>query len=182
MQRVFVATSHLGRQGVLIARTGRESVDPVTGERFLILENGVRYGGAAGDADYRVIRFARYGIRVEVPAATQRYTSLHGMSDPSVVARIVARRGRRVALAGWPSRWRCGLGTVRTGIFLQPPASGPLFWGCSSRSLPYFLYSNLLGVGECHAQARARPGRARPVVGTRTVHRPRPRPVLATAA
>lgn len=157
MQRVFVATSHLGRQGVLIARTGRESVDPVTGERFLILENGVRYGGAAGDADYRVIRFARYGIRVEVPAATQRYTSLHGMST-----RQLLRESSPGADAEWHWRLAKPVALVVLALFalvfsFSHPRQGR-YLGLFIAIVAYFLYSNLLGVGDAMLKRGRVPG------------------------
>jgi lipopolysaccharide export system permease protein len=73
MQKVFVATLNLGRQGVMVAKTGREVTDAATGDRFLQLDHGVRYDGTPGQDDYRMIVFERYTIRVELPARRCAY-------------------------------------------------------------------------------------------------------------
>ncbi len=47
------------------AEAGSQYVTADTGSRFLVLENGVRYEGAPGHADFRVVAFDRLGQRVE---------------------------------------------------------------------------------------------------------------------
>ena len=47
------------------AEAGSQYVTADTGSRFLVLENGVRYEGAPGQADFRVVAFDRLGQRVE---------------------------------------------------------------------------------------------------------------------
>ncbi|WP_120993813.1 LPS export ABC transporter permease LptF [Stutzerimonas urumqiensis] len=51
---------------VLVAETGRQEIRP-DGSRYLILEDGYRYDGNPGQADYREIRFDTYGILLPKP-------------------------------------------------------------------------------------------------------------------
>ena len=46
---------------VLVAETGRQEIQP-DGSRYLILENGYRYDGNPGSADYRVTRYDVHGV------------------------------------------------------------------------------------------------------------------------
>ena len=58
---------------VLLAETGRQEVRP-DGSRFLILENGYRYDGSPGAADYRVIKYDTYGAMLPKPDISNEIT------------------------------------------------------------------------------------------------------------
>lgn len=61
---VFVQSVQQGRMGVIVARQGHvRQMD--NGDRFLVLENGNRYEGTPGVADFRVAGFASYAVRIE---------------------------------------------------------------------------------------------------------------------
>jgi lipopolysaccharide export system permease protein len=64
VKNVFISSRQHGRLGVVAAAEGRTEV-AANGDRFLVLENGRRYEGTPGAADYRVVEFERYGVRVE---------------------------------------------------------------------------------------------------------------------
>lgn len=64
VRNVFVSTNQNGRQGVMVAREGYTETEP-NGDRFVVLVNGRRYEGTPGEAEYRVMEFARYGVRIE---------------------------------------------------------------------------------------------------------------------
>jgi lipopolysaccharide export system permease protein len=49
------------------ARAGAQSSDPVSGERAVRLENGYRYRGEPGRADYDVMRFGLFTTRIAPP-------------------------------------------------------------------------------------------------------------------
>lgn len=51
---------------VLVAESGRQEIQ-ADGSRYLILENGYRYDGEPGEADYRVIRYDTYGVLLPKP-------------------------------------------------------------------------------------------------------------------
>ena len=48
-----------------MAERGFQQIDENTGDRFIILKNGSRYEGIPGNADYRMIDFETYAIRVK---------------------------------------------------------------------------------------------------------------------
>jgi lipopolysaccharide export system permease protein len=66
MQNVFMAEMGSVKQGqqaelsVILAQDGEQIVDPKTGERYLRLNNGYRYSGRPGDADYEILKFEQY--------------------------------------------------------------------------------------------------------------------------
>jgi lipopolysaccharide export system permease protein len=51
---------------VLIADTGRQDIQ-ADGSRYLVLENGRRYDGTPGQADYRKIHYETYGVLLPKP-------------------------------------------------------------------------------------------------------------------
>lgn len=65
---VFVHTFERGQIGTIVARHGYEEVAE-NGDRFLVLVNGRRYEGAPGSAQYRIVEFERYVVRIDPRAA-----------------------------------------------------------------------------------------------------------------
>ena len=68
VKNVFISSMQHGRLGVMAAAQGSQ-VSMANGDRFLVLENGRRYEGRAGEADFRVMQFERYAVRVETREA-----------------------------------------------------------------------------------------------------------------
>jgi lipopolysaccharide export system permease protein len=64
VRNVFVSHRGQGREGVIVAAEGVIEVRP-DGERFLVLSRGRRYEGKPGQAEYRLIEFERYAVRIE---------------------------------------------------------------------------------------------------------------------
>jgi lipopolysaccharide export system permease protein len=58
VQNVFVSSVHQKKSGVSMSRTGRTEAAS-NGDRFIVLEDGRRYEGMPGDAEYRVMEFDR---------------------------------------------------------------------------------------------------------------------------
>jgi lipopolysaccharide export system permease protein len=147
MQKVFVATRNLGRQGVLVAKTGREVTDAATGDRFLQLDHGVRYDGTPGQDDYRMIVFERYAIRVELPAPGLLHTPYHAMPTlqllaarkPAANAEVHWRLSKPVALL---------LLTLFALVFSYTQPRRGRYVSLFVAIIAYFVYSNLLGVAD----------------------------------
>jgi lipopolysaccharide export system permease protein len=64
VKNVFVSSMQNGRQGVVVAAEGHTEAMS-NGDRFLVLQSGRRYEGTPGTAEYRVMEFERYGVRIE---------------------------------------------------------------------------------------------------------------------
>ncbi len=76
VQNVFVNSTQHGRTGVMMSEKGVTEIAP-GGDRFLVLHGGRRYEGVPGEAEFRVMEFERYAMRIatpegEAPEATQR--------------------------------------------------------------------------------------------------------------
>jgi len=64
VHNVFVSSVQDGRSGVTVAKEGYTRVE-ANGDRFVVLEKGRRYEGVPGSADYRVLEFEEYAVRLE---------------------------------------------------------------------------------------------------------------------
>lgn len=64
VDKVFVQAQQQGRMGVVVARQGHVATH-ANGDRFLVLEQGKRYEGVPGEADFRSARFASYAVRIQ---------------------------------------------------------------------------------------------------------------------
>jgi lipopolysaccharide export system permease protein len=173
MQKVFVATRHAGRQGVLVAKTGREVMDKDSGDRFLVLDNGVRYDGAPGQGDYRMLVFERYALRIELPAPVLRSASYHAMptlellTERKRVANIDQQRAANAEM-----HWRLAkpvallLLTLFALVFAYTQPRRGRYVSLFVAIIAYFVYSNMLGV----ADAMLRRGRVPAELGLWWVH------------
>ena len=61
---IFVHSTQDQRRGVMVAKRGYTELKE-NGDRYLVLVNGRRYEGTPGQADYRVVHFERYAVRIE---------------------------------------------------------------------------------------------------------------------
>jgi lipopolysaccharide export system permease protein len=154
VQNVFVSSTHQGKTGVSMSRTGRTEV-AANGDRFLVLEDGRRYDGSPGDEQYRVTEFERYAARIEMRESVQ--PALTHKNLPTL------------ALIRSPSNpnlgellWRIGVPISALVLVLRAGRSVNLAFAL----LTYVVYSNLLSV----SQARVALGRLDFSVGWWLVH------------
>jgi lipopolysaccharide export system permease protein len=164
VQNVFVSSTQQHRSGVRMSRSGHIEVAP-NGDRFIVLENGRRYEGTPGEAEYRVTEFDSYAARVETresaqPQPSQKTTPTWGLiKDPSN-----ANLGELLWRIGVPIS---GLVLVMLAIpmsFVNPRAGRSV--NLLFALLTYVVYSNLLSV----IQARVALGRLDFAVGWWVVH------------
>lgn len=66
MQNIFIQHNlKNGNELIIRAKNGMRDVNPQTGDRFIVLEKGVRYERKPGELNYTVIEFERHGVRVQ---------------------------------------------------------------------------------------------------------------------
>ncbi|MCT8162978.1 LPS export ABC transporter permease LptF [Pseudomonas putida] len=58
---------------VLVAEKGHQEIQ-ADGNRYLVLENGYRYDGNPGQADYRAIKYDTYGVLLPKPEVSEEVT------------------------------------------------------------------------------------------------------------
>lgn len=68
---VFVQTQQQGRMGVVVARQGHVATH-ANGDRFLVLEQGKRYEGMPGQAEFRAARFDSYAVRIQPQVSVEQ--------------------------------------------------------------------------------------------------------------
>ena len=79
MHNVFISQREKNTKGekttlvLLVAEAGTQYIDEKTGSHFLLLENGFRYDGVPGDADYRVTEYEKYAVRLPNPEVVARH-------------------------------------------------------------------------------------------------------------
>jgi lipopolysaccharide export system permease protein len=91
---------------LLTARSAYRKVDDETGDSFLVLVEGYRYEGKPGEANYRIMKFREYGVRIDLPGdpevqEKQESTpsaALLGSSDPKDVAELQWRLAMPVSV------------------------------------------------------------------------------------
>ncbi len=64
VRNVFVATIRNGKVSVIVSKTGHVDRAP-NDDEFMVMNNGRRYEGEPGKPDYKIMEFARYGVRIE---------------------------------------------------------------------------------------------------------------------
>jgi lipopolysaccharide export system permease protein len=100
MENLFIVVRDPERPGkplqVLSARSATRERTAASGDDFLVLQDGYRYVGQPGAADYRIMHFGSYGVRVDLPdvaAESPRREAvptrqLLGSADPWDVAEL----------------------------------------------------------------------------------------------
>jgi lipopolysaccharide export system permease protein len=81
MENLFIAfrsspKDRSTQQQIVRAKSAYRKRDEATGDQFLVLVDGVRYEGVPGDAAYRIMQFAEYGVRIDMPGSDAATTKL----------------------------------------------------------------------------------------------------------
>lgn len=145
LENVFLSKLQ-GRAHVVLARRGYPFTDTRTGDRFVALEDGWAYEGTPGQADYRILAFDTYAVRLESRPPLDVPTTLEGL--PS---RLLWARADRSATAEW--HWRLSkvivvpvLAAFALVLAYTDARRGRLS-NLFVAVLVYFIYSNLIGIG-----------------------------------
>jgi lipopolysaccharide export system permease protein len=146
VRNVFMQSRDSGKLGVVVAAEGRqEKVED--GARFLILSQGRRYEGTPGKADYRIVQFEKYWMRldpVEVKArqiSARRTGTLDLIKQPAPDA-----RGELLGRLNSP------ISAVVLALFALPLSfvntRARRSFGLIAALLIYFMYNNLMSISQ----------------------------------
>lgn len=176
---IFVSTEQSGKEGVLVARSARQYTDKANGNQYLLLQDGTRYEGAPGQADYSIFQFEQYALRVEPPQARDPLIRFEALTTPQLLGleSEVDVRGeatiphwRRGLAAEW--HWRLSkpvtlflLALLALAFSYSHPRRGR-YGGLFIAILMYFAYTNLLSFSD----AMLKQGRIPPALGMWWVH------------
>jgi lipopolysaccharide export system permease protein len=164
VRNVFVSSVQQQRAGIMVSRTGHVETAP-NGDRFLVLGKGRRYEGNPGDADYRVMEFERYEMRIEPKEGAQPAATLKSLPTLELLRNPINTNLSELL-------WRVGVPVSALILallaiplsFVNPRAGRSI--NLLFALLIYIVYSNLLSV----SQARVAQDRLEFSLGVWMVH------------
>lgn len=153
---VFVHTPTEDGMRLVTARNAHQEVDPDTGSRYVLLEDGYHYEGKPGEAAFRILRFGSTRVLIDEPdesdirfkAGSIPTSQLWGSADPEYIAELHWRFAPTIsALVLMLVAMPLSRTSPREGRYAKV-ALGVLF---------FIVYSNLLGVGYVWLEQRSIP-------------------------
>ncbi len=166
MENVFIQGMHRGAENLLVAERARLREDD-RGGRYLVLENGYRYEGVPGRADFRIIHYRQHEIRVAEPKTVTEQESNETATLSTLFLWASDDPGHKAEL-----QWRLAMPLSAVllallAVFLsrtnpRQGRYGKFFLGI----LVYIIYSNLLAVARTWVER----GKVDPLIGIWWVH------------
>ncbi|MFC6671593.1 LPS export ABC transporter permease LptF [Marinobacterium aestuariivivens] len=80
LEKLFISDSTGGGRPVVVLADRGYRYDNANRNRYLVLQDGVRYEGIPGEADYRRIDYREYGVRLPEPSGDSRRDKLESMA------------------------------------------------------------------------------------------------------
>ena len=154
VQNVFVDTIRDNRISIIMSKTGDVEKQP-NGDEFLIMNNGRRYEGLPGQPDYKIMEFARYGVRLENRAPD------FSNDDSAKIRSTFDLLGDATPRARGELVWRFGLvlSVISLAVLAIPLSFVNARAGRSANLivalLVYFVYNNMMNIVQS-STARAR--------------------------
>ncbi|MFN3544548.1 MAG: LPS export ABC transporter permease LptF [Thiobacillus sp.] len=146
VRNVFMQSRLDGQLGLVVAREGSHTELP-DGSRYLVFKDGRRYEGTPGRLDYRIVKFERYWMRLDVAPVDGRDGSIR----QAPLTRLLTED---TPAAHAELLWRFG---VPLSALVLAAMAVPLSfvntrarrsWGLLVALLVYFLYNNLLSLAQ----------------------------------
>lgn len=144
MEQVFVQQQGSVRQVVLTAERGFRRQDDA-GQLFLVFENGYRYEGMPGAADFTIIEFEQHAMRLEPPEFTPAFRKQRALPTGDLLG-----SGQRENVA--ELQWRISmplsvlvLAMVAVPLSRTSPRQGK-YAKLFVAVLVYLVYNNLMGM------------------------------------
>jgi lipopolysaccharide export system permease protein len=145
MENVFIEIHREQRPLIFRAATGHFEIDVKTGNKYLVLEQGYRYEGQAGDKDFKIAEYATHSVLIEKGEQKRVREHIKSMSS-----KALWQRGNIYDLA--ELQWRSSaavMTVILCLIAINLANSGPRkgrYAGFFPAILIYIIYSNLLGI------------------------------------
>jgi lipopolysaccharide export system permease protein len=165
MRNVFVQVRRKGVQELAVAKRAYVSVQGRGGDRYVVLEEGYRYTGRPGSADYVITRFKKHAVRLDEPSDEPEYRKLHSLPTLELLR---SESLAHVAELQW--RFSQPISVIILGLFAVPlsrtsPRQGK-YAKLFTAVIIFFIYSNAVGV----AQKLVERGDLSPWIGVWPVH------------
>ena len=165
MVNIFIEIHRDEKPLIFRAERGRFDIESETGDKYLVLEDGYRYEGNAGDLDFRIAEYATHSMLIERGESVQVREK-----HKSLPTAVLWERGESQDLA--EIQWRVSsavMTIILSVIAITLAHTGPRqgrYAGFFPAVLVYVIYSNLLGV----TRAWVEKGDLAPWIGAIWVH------------
>lgn len=165
MENIFIEIHRDEKPLIFRAERGRFDIESETGDKYLVLEDGYRYEGNAGDLDFRITEYATHSMLIERGESVQVREK-----HKSLPTAVLWERGEPQDLA--EIQWRVSsavMTVILSVIAITLAHTGPRqgrYAGFFPAVLVYVIYSNLLGV----TRAWVEKGDLAPWIGAIWVH------------
>jgi len=141
---IFVHSDEKGEVGTTVAKRGYQET-AANGDRFLVMLNGRRYIGNAGSAEFRIVEFEKYAVRIDTGEVKTAVPSVKALPMLELLAdHSPDARAELVWRAGLPlSALVLSLLAVPMS-FVNPRAGRSL--NLMLAALLYTVYTNMLSI------------------------------------
>ncbi len=164
VRNVFINGVQPGKQSITVASEGLVETAK-NGDRFVVLLNGARYDGEPGSANFRVMHFGRYALRIEPKELGVIEQTSKTMPTVALLAMPTKQNKAEIA-------WRLGipLSALILALLAVPLSFVNPRGGRANNMvfaiLIFTVYVNLMGI----SQAWISKGRVGVVTGSVTIH------------
>ena len=165
MENVFAKMTLNETEDLLVAKSARFSGNEQATGRYIVLEDGYRYSGSPGNADYTVYRFAKHAFRID----QERSESVTSKANATRTSDLL--KGEHLAYTA-ELQWRISqpISLILLGMLALPLARTLPRQGKYTKLVMgvaiYFLYGNAVGVMQTFVER----GQVNTIVGIWPVH------------
>ena len=147
LQKIFIKSPAQTGIAITTAERGHLQIDPSSGVRYIVLNDGRRYEGMPGRGDYQSVRFARLTVRVDTAAQEDMRIRRQAIPTPELLATDtpLARSELHERIGGPVSLLLIAF--IAPLIAHASPREGR-YARVVAAILVYTIYINLLGVGQ----------------------------------
>ena len=165
MRNVFVQVRQPDRQEIAVAKRAYLSVQGREGDRFVVLEDGYRYTGQPGGANYVITRFEKHAVRIDASRDEPGHHKLESLSSLALL-----QSGQLSSIAELQWRLSLPISVIVLAVLAIPlsrtsPRQGK-YAKLFTAVVIYFIYNNGIGV----AQKLVERGDLHPWIGVWPIH------------
>lgn len=164
VKNIFVQSLQHQKLGIIVAAEGTRVIEE-NGDQFVVMEDGRRYEGTRGSAEFSTTKFEKYAIRVEAKEAKQEPPSTQSKSSQEL---LNSESGANAAELQW--RFAIPISALILSLLAIPlSALDPRAGRSANFALAliiYIIYNNLLSI----MQAWVAQGKVNGIVGLWPIH------------
>ena len=145
MINVFIEIHRDDKPLVFRAEKGRFDIDAATGNKYLVLTNGFRYEGKAGQQDFTIAKYGNHSMLIEKGEKKQARERQKALSTQFLITRGENRDWAEIEWRASSAIMTPLLCLLAISLAKTGPRKGR-YAGFFPAILVYIIYSNLLGV------------------------------------